>query len=71
MISGMEKSGCREKPAHGIAPVAGFPQTRGDEYQNTLQPSTDLSGWKCLADVTMWKCTLLESVGKMVTPILI
>ncbi|RAK93394.1 hypothetical protein BO79DRAFT_234440 [Aspergillus costaricaensis CBS 115574] len=65
MIPGMEKSGCREKPAHGIAPVAGFPQTRGDGYQNTFQPSTDLSGWKCLADVTMWKCTLLECVASM------
>ncbi|BCR98259.1 uncharacterized protein AKAW2_31578S [Aspergillus luchuensis] len=65
MIPGMEKSGCREKPAHGIAPVARFPQSRGDGYQSTTQPGTDLSDWKCLADVTMWKCTLLECVASM------
>ncbi|GAA92086.1 hypothetical protein RIB2604_01000860 [Aspergillus luchuensis] len=68
MIPGMEKSGCREKPAHGIAPVARFPQSRGDGYQSTTQPGTDLSDWKCLADVTMWKCTLLECVGKIGDP---
>ncbi|GFN10697.1 hypothetical protein AtubIFM55763_011241 [Aspergillus tubingensis] len=65
MIPGMEKSGCREKPAQGIAPVTRFPQSRGDEYQSTIQPGTDLSDWKRLADVTLWKCTLLECVASI------
>ncbi|PYH71854.1 uncharacterized protein BO88DRAFT_442343 [Aspergillus vadensis CBS 113365] len=57
--------GCREKPAHGIAPGVRFPETHRDGYRSTTQPGTDLSDWKCLADVTIWKCTLLECVASM------
>ncbi|PWY74217.1 hypothetical protein BO83DRAFT_408078 [Aspergillus eucalypticola CBS 122712] len=48
---------------HGYIPA--LSTSRGDGYRSTTQPGTDLSDWKCLADVTMWKCTLLECVASM------
>ena len=64
MIPETEKSGCREKPAHGIAP---FPQTHPDGYQKTVETDTEMPVWECLASIDMWRCTILECLGETAT----